>query len=78
MDKLVAFSSINPNFSGKITYSAKINVKKANKAFIKIEGVGENAKLYLNGKCCGHAICKPFAFDVSDAVKEGENELFRS
>lgn len=76
MKELVSFSSIKPDFSGKITYSAKINLKKADVAFIKIEGVGENAKLYLNGKCCGHAICKPFAFDVSSAVKDGENELF--
>ena len=37
--------------------------------------MGENAKLYLNGKLCGHAICKPFAFDVSKAVLDGENHL---
>jgi hypothetical protein len=37
--------------------------------------VGENAVLFVNGKNCGHAICKPFAFDITDAVKDGENQI---
>ena len=75
MKTLIPYSKIKPDFSGKIIYTAKVNLDKKATAFIKIEGVGENAKLYLNGKYCGHAICKPFAFDVSNAVVDGENEL---
>ena len=31
--------------------------------------------MYLNGINCGHAICKPFVYDVSKALKDGENQL---
>ncbi len=75
LTSLTAFSKVKPDFSGKIIYNAKVELAKKQKAFVKIEGVGENAKLYLNGKCCGHAICKPFLFDVTDAVVDGVNEL---
>lgn len=75
MKELVPFSSIKRDFSGKIVYCAKINLKKHDRALIKIGGVGENAKLFLNGKDCGHAVCKPFVFDVASAVVDGENEL---
>lgn len=75
MTDIIPYSKVNPEFSGKLVYTAKVQLKKTDVAFIKIDGVGENAKLYLNGKFCGHAICKPFAFDVSDAVLEGENDL---
>lgn len=75
---LQPISASAPNFSGKIEYSAKINVKPGKKTFIKLGTVGENASLYLNGVDCGRAVCKPFIYDVTKAVKQGENHLFIS
>jgi hypothetical protein len=74
-DKLDAITGEYPDFSGKIVYSAKVNLKKRDRQFIKLDEVGENAVLFVNGKNCGHAICKPFAFDITDAVKDGENQI---
>ncbi len=72
---LKAVSTSNPTFSGKIVYKAKINLEKKDKQFIRFEGVGENAIVYLNGVNCGNAVCKPFVYDITESAKEGENEL---
>ena len=40
-----------------------------------IENIGENAELYLNGRHCGMRICPPYAFDITEAVREKDNEL---
>lgn len=73
--ELKAITEEYPNFSGKIEYTAKINLNKKQKQYIKLGAVGENAELFINGISCGMAICRPFIFDITDAVKEGENEL---
>lgn len=74
--ELKAISATMPEFSGRIEYSAVINVKKAKKTFIRFGSVGENAEVIVNGKNCGLLVCKPFIYDITDAVKEGENQLF--
>ena len=65
-----------PDFSGRIEYKATFDAPSHGKsAFIELEGVGENAELFLNGKSCGLRICPPYRFDISEAVAEKSNEL---
>jgi hypothetical protein len=73
--ELKAISASTPEFSGRIEYTAIINVDKARKTFIKFGNVGENAEVIVNGKSCGLLVCRPFIYDITDAVREGENQL---
>ncbi len=73
--QLKAVSETKPTFSGKIVYTAKITLSKHKQNFIKFGGIGENAELFVNGVSCGKVICKPFVFDISNAIKDGENDI---
>jgi hypothetical protein len=68
--------SENPDFSGIMRYRAEFNLDKVESAMALDLGiVGHTAKLKLNGKDCGMAICPPYIFDISGAVKEGANTV---
>ncbi len=73
-DMLAPVSASKPTFSGKIRYEFTAQAKK-NAAYLKLEKVGENARVFVNGVDCGIAVCAPFVYDISKAVKEGENEV---
>lgn len=68
-------SSIIPEFSGKIEYTVTAKIKKGEKTFLSLGSVGENAEVFVNGSDCGFAVCKPFVYDITSAVKEGENQI---
>ncbi|MBQ4585967.1 MAG: hypothetical protein IJA82_07155 [Clostridia bacterium] len=63
-----------PDFSGTIRYKTSFNSVK-DYTVIDLGQVGEVAQLYLNGRCLGTRICQPYKFDLSKAIKEGENTL---
>lgn len=66
----------DPNFSGLMRYSFKINAQRGGrKILLDLGGVGQNAKLSLNGRELGIRISQPYAFDVTDALVDGENEV---
>ncbi len=73
-DTLKPISAEKPTFSGKITYDFTFNAKH-DAAYVKLSEVGENARLFVNEIDCGIAICKPFVYDISKAVKQGENTV---
>lgn len=75
LSKLKPITDDYPNFSGKIVYTANVNFDKKQKTFIKLGGVGENAEVFVNGVSCGMAICRPFVYDITNALKVGENQL---
>ncbi len=68
-------SKIYPTFSGRIVYEFNLNYDRDCGAFLKFNNVGENAKVTVNGIDCGTAICKPFVYDISSAVKKNENKV---
>ena len=72
-ENIDAISSKYPTFSGKIVYTGEFKAKKTETAILAFENVGENAELILNGVNCGMRPCKPFSFDVSKALKAGNN-----
>ena len=66
--------AFRPNFSGKMLYTFRFNAaKKKSRIFLDLGRVGQNATLKVNGVDCGIRISRPYLFDITDAVKEGEN-----
>ena len=63
-----------PTFSGKMRYTFSFDAKSANGTVLDLGQVGEVAELTINGKNMGIRICRPYAFDISSAVKAGVNE----
>lgn len=64
-----------PRFSGKLKYECKFTTTPHDKCIIEFEHVSQNVRLYLNGRDCGIRICKPFRFDITDYIHDGQNEL---
>ena len=63
-----------PDFSGRIKYTCKFNAREGVRG-IDLGEVGQVSHLYCNGKDCGVRICPPYSYDLTDALKAGENEL---
>ena len=64
-----------PNFSGKMKYTFSFEAKKAAHAMLDLGTVGEVAQLKINGIDCGIRISSPYRFDISDALRDGENTV---
>ena len=64
-------------FAGEIIYQLDFSVIKddATDYFIEMDKVYESVKVLLNGNDCGERIAYPYRFDISDAVKNGNNRL---
>jgi hypothetical protein len=66
--------SCRPHFSGKMRYNFRFDaVKKGRRVFLDLGKVGQNATLVLNGVDCGIRISRPYLFDITDAMQDGEN-----
>ena len=62
---------------GTMFYRKKIVIRDSRKYFLEIESIRQTARVRVNGKDCGFydagiAAC---GFDLTDAIKEGENEI---
>lgn len=75
MDTVQAISKIYPNFSGRIVYDFEIEIKEQRNTQLYFEEIGENAKVFVNGMDCGFAICQPFVYDITKAIKIGKNQV---
>lgn len=75
-DKLFNITGKNekPRFSGRIKYETHFE-HSGKKAMLDLGYVGEIAELKVNGVDLGCKITPPYVFDISSAVREGENEL---
>lgn len=62
-----------PTFSGVICYDFVCDAKVAK--WLKLDRVGETARLWINGIDCGSAIRAPYVFSVEDAWRAGENQI---
>ena len=72
----VTSPKFDPNFSGLMRYSFKLNAKKnGKKTFLDLGRVGQNARLVLNGQDLGIRLCAPYSFDVTDTLLDGENDI---
>ena len=67
-----------PYYSGIATYRQQFKVTAAQKAtqlHLEMAQPGDLAEVIVNGKNCGVRAWEPFAWDISAAVKAGQNEL---
>ncbi len=64
-----------PSFVGKIKYSGSFFVEENGNFMIDLGTVGEDAKVFINGRECGIRIAKPYVFDISGLTENGENTI---
>lgn len=64
-----------PDFSGLIRYRGTFEVRDRHERRLLLKGVGETARVWVNGTFCGDRFCRPYTFDITEAVLDGENEL---
>ena len=67
------YAKAYPTFSGVIHYDFVYNAETAKQ--LKLERVGETARLWVNGIDCGCAVRAPYVFSVENAWKVGENQI---
>ena len=74
-DKLpnITAAENNPAFSGRIRYTCRFD--KPDAYGIDLGVVGQTTHLYLNGADLGVRVCPPYSYDLSGALKDGENEM---
>ena len=64
----------NPDFSGRIRYTCTFD-KPEDVTGIDLGTVGQTSHLWCNGIDCGIRVCPPYRYDLTDALRNGENEL---
>lgn len=64
-------------YSGHATYNTSFRLKRKPKGRIMLDlgDVKSTATVYVNGRKCGTAWTAPYAVDITDAVKRGNNRL---
>ncbi len=64
-----------PHFSGNMRYRTKLYLEESDGIILDLGDVGETAELYVNGKHAGTKLFPPYRFDITEFVKNGENDL---
>ena len=62
-------------FSGEMRYRTCVTLDKAAHMELEFEHVGMTARLFVNGKNMGQRICAPYRWDITEAVRQGKNEM---
>ncbi len=77
-DKLfnVTSPAFDPEFAGTMRYETAFRPEKSGgRLVLDMENVYETAEVWVNGVNAGTKICPPYKFDITDMIKEGENQL---
>lgn len=64
-----------PCFTGNIRYTAKVTLDAKKNKIMDLGCVGSTAQVWINGKEVGIRTFAPYRFDISGAVKDGENTV---
>ena len=75
MEELNSIATIDPNFSGFIRYEKSFEYTKGEKCVLELTDAYEGVEVWCNGQYIGMSICPDHIFDLTDAVKEGKNDL---
>lgn len=73
--KSITASDEMPSFSGNIRYTTSVMLDPSVHNVLDLGTVGQTAEVRVNGKQVGTRIFAPYRFDISSAVKEGENTI---
>jgi hypothetical protein len=64
------------NFSGLLDYTTTVTVEKVeNRMILDLGKVFSAAEVWVNEKPCGKRLWGPYVFDISSALKPGENQI---
>jgi hypothetical protein len=71
------YSRINPHFSGTLLFETSFDYKPAarERVLLDLGQVFYCAAVSVNGHDCGRRAWSPFLFDITKALREGENRL---
>lgn len=77
LDKLHNIGRLAPDFSGFICYEGTFDFdgQAGEQAVLSIDNAYEGVEVWVNDIYAGMRICPPYTFDISKAVKAGENSL---
>lgn len=64
-----------PEFSGFVRYENTFTAHRCEKLYLEISDAYEGVEVFLNGVSLGIQIVPLFRFDLSDALKSGENKI---
>lgn len=66
-----------PDFAGHIRYTTTFDLSETvyDRCLLRMERAGETVSLTVNGQPVGMRIVPPYVFDITEAVKKGENAL---
>ena len=64
-----------PNFTGNIKYTTNVTLDSKKNKILDLGSVGTTAEVRINGTHVGTRIFAPYRFDISNAVKDGENTI---
>lgn len=70
------FGAGKENYSGEVAFVKNVTLKKtAKRVLLKLKKVEVYASVKVNGKFAGARLWSPFDFDITDFIKDGENEI---
>jgi hypothetical protein len=75
LEKLIPYSRIDDTFSGIIAYEKAINMNPSGKVYFRAQHVNDVMQLWVNGTALERKIAEPFVYDITEAVKEGDNQI---
>lgn len=63
------------NKCGTLRYETKLEAEAGKETVLDLGEVFETAEVFVNGRSAGVRLCRPYRFDLTGFLKEGENEL---
>ena len=64
-----------PGFSGTATYRTILNLRPTGRQWLDLGDVGDLARVRVNGTDCGVAWTFPFRVEITDALRDGDNDV---
>ena len=63
------------NKCGTLRYETKLDASAGEETILDLGETYETAEVFVNGKSAGVRICKPYRFDLTGLLQDGENDL---
>lgn len=61
--------------AGTVRFATKLTLPALKRAVLDLGTAYETAEVFVNGTSAGVRLCRPYAFDLTPYIREGENEL---
>lgn len=71
----IGAADIQPDFYGKIKYTASFAVEEDQLRILDLGRVSECAEVWVNGEFLGAAVASPYRLELNNAIRKGMNRL---